>query len=169
MNYEEQLLKEHSRNNTDFITKTIGGDAVELKKILGIIYHSKAPLPQRAAWLLVTVNNKHPELLKPYIGKFIETVLSFQVDAVKRNMLAVLAAHEIPEKLQGKLINVCFELILSPLEPVAVKTFSLQCIANVAKHHPELIHELKAVIQDQLPKTTAAFHARSKNILKGIK
>ncbi len=169
MNYEEQLLAEHSRVNTDRIAQSIGSNAAEFQKIITIIYSAQAPLPQRAAWLLVTVNDKHPELLKPYIGKFIDTLLSFRVDAVKRNMIAVLSAHEIPEKFQGKLLNACYDLILSPEEPVAVKTFSLQCIANMARHHPELIHELKAVIQDQLPKTTAAFHARSRNILKGLK
>jgi len=169
MNYISQLLKEHSRSNTDLITKAIGNNPPEFKKIIDIIYKEKAPLPQRASWLLAAVNEKHPELLEPYVSLFIDTIQKFKIDGIKRNMATVLASHSIHKKLQGKLINVCFDLILSPTETVAVKTHALQTIANISKQHTELKNELKAAIEDQLPKTTAAFHARAKNILKGLK
>jgi len=47
-----------------------------------------------------------------------------------------------------------------------VKVHAMQAIANIAKHYPELENELKAAIEDQLPKTSAAFHARAKRVLK---
>lgn len=169
MNYESQLLQEHSRANTNRIAKAIGNDPEEFKKIIDIIYHAEAPLPQRAAWLLAVVNQNHPELLKPYLSKFINDIQKFEEDAVRRNMSVVLASHKIPKKLQGKLINVCFDLILSSDEKVAMKVHAMQCIANISKEHPELIHELKSAIEDQLPKTTAAFHARARMILKSLK
>jgi len=169
MNYITQLLKEHSRINTDIIAKAIGNDAGEFKKIIDIIYKEKDPLPQRASWLLAVVNNKHPELLQPYLEKFIDTITDLKIDAARRNMLVVLASHDIQKKLQGKLISVCFDFILSPTEVVAVKTHAMQCIANIAKTHRELIPELKSAIEDQLPKTTAAFHSRARMVLKKLK
>lgn len=169
MDYRSQLLKEHSRSNTDRITKAIGNNPSEFKKIIDIIYHAEPPLPQRAAWLLAAVNEKHPELLEPYLSNFINDIKKFKTDAIRRNMSVVLASHTIPKKLQGKLINVCFDLILSPNEKVVMKVHAMQCIANIAKEHPELIPELKAAIKDQLPKTTAAFHARARMILKKLK
>ncbi|MGQ0828638.1 MAG: hypothetical protein ACT4ON_09610 [Bacteroidota bacterium] len=168
MNYISQLLKEHSRSNTDLIAKAIDDSPTEFKKIIDIIYNEKAPLPQRASWVLAAVNEKHPELLKPYITLFIDTIQKFKTDGIKRNMAVALASHSIPKKSQGKLINVCFELILSPTETVAVKVHALQAITNIAKLHSELKNELKAAIEDQLSKTTAAFHARTKNILKEL-
>ncbi|MES2593358.1 MAG: hypothetical protein V4608_15855 [Bacteroidota bacterium] len=168
MNFVEQLLQEHSRSNTDVIAKAIGNDPAKFKKIVDIIYEEKAPLPQRAAWLLVIVNEKHPELLTPYISRFINTVEDFKVDGVKRNMMHVLASKNIPDKLQGKLINICFNMMLSPTETVAVKVHAMQAIANITKKHPELQNELKAAIEDQLPKTTAAFYSRAKRILKSL-
>jgi len=169
MNYKTQLSKEHSRANTDFIAKAIGNDPVEFKKIIDIIYNAEPPLPQRAAWLLATVNEKHPELLKPYLSKFINDIQKFELDAVRRNISVVLASHKIPKKLQGKLINVCFDLMLSPTEKVVMKVHAMQCIANVAKEHRELIPELKSAIENQLPKTTAAFHARAKMVMMELK
>ncbi len=168
MNYLSQLHKEHSRFNTDLIAKAIGNDPIELKKIIDIIYNENAPLPQRASWILSAVNEKHPKLLEPYIPLFIGRIQKIKIDGIKRNMIGVLATHDIPKKLRGKLVDICFEFILSSTETVAVKVHAMQVIANLCKQHPELISELKAAIEDQLPKTTAAFHARAKMIFKEL-
>ena len=168
MDYVAQLLKEHSRPNTELIAKRIGKDAKEFRKIIDLIYKGKAPVPQRASWLLAVVNDNHPELLRPYLSKFIDTIEQFQVDGIKRNMIGVLSKQDIPEELQGKAVDLCFRLLLSPSEKVVVKTEAMQTIANIAAHYPELKQELKLAIEDQLPKTTAAFHARSKYILKKL-
>ena len=168
MNYKVQLLKEHSRRNTDSIAKAIGTNAADFKQIIDIIYHEQPPLPQRAAWLLAVVNAKHPELLSPYIPLFINTVKQFTVDAIKRNIMVVLATKAIPEKLQAKLINICFEFMQSPTETVVVKVHAMQIIANLAKEHPELTGELLLVIEDQLPGNTAAFSARARLIIKKL-
>lgn len=169
MDYRLQLIKEHSRNNTDAIAKTIGKNDVELKKIIDIIYNEPAPLPQRAAWVLSIVNGANPHLLKPYLNLLATTIKDFKRDGIKRNFMSILSYHKIPKELQGELITTCFDFILSPTETVAVKTFSLQVLANIAKEEPELINEIKLVIEDQLPKTTAAFHSRAKKILKNLK
>lgn len=95
MYYKKQLLKEHSRANTDAIAKAIGNNAVEFKKIIDIVYNEKAPLPQRASWLLSTMNDKHPDLLLPYISLFISTIKKIKPDGIKRNMVAVLASSKI--------------------------------------------------------------------------
>ncbi|MDP1744270.1 MAG: hypothetical protein Q8L90_01760, partial [Bacteroidota bacterium] len=123
MDYKQQLLKEHSRANTDTIANAIGNNAVEFKKIIYIVYNEKAPLPQRASWLLSTMNDKHPDLLLPYISLFISTIKKIKIDGIKRNMLAVLASNKISKNLQGKLVNLCFDLLLSSDETVAVKVY----------------------------------------------
>lgn len=169
MDYVEQLLLEHSRPNTNLIAKAIGNNAAELKKIVELIYKAKAPIPHRASWLLSAVNEQHPELLRPYLSKFVDTIESFQVDGVKRNMINVLASHQIPEKIQGKAVDVCFRLLLSPSETVVVKTQAMQVLANISEEYPELKQELKIAIDDQWDKNTAAFHARAKHIRKKLK
>ena len=71
--------------------------------------------------------------------------------------------------MQGTLISVCFDLLLSSDEKVAVKVHALKTIANIAKDYPEIIPELKSVVEDQLPKSSAAFHARARMIMKKFK
>ncbi|HRG38714.1 MAG TPA: hypothetical protein PK289_09295 [Bacteroidia bacterium] len=169
MDYVEQLLQEHSRPNTNLIAKAIGNNPAEFKKIIELIYKAKAPIPHRASWLLSAVNEQHPELLRTYLSKFVDTIESFQVDGVKRNMINVLASHQIPEKIQGKAVDVCFRLLLSPSETVVVKTQAMQVLANISEEYPELKQELKIAIDDQWDKNTAAFHARAKHIRKKLK
>ncbi|HRG54208.1 MAG TPA: hypothetical protein PLL00_15375 [Bacteroidia bacterium] len=169
MDYVEQLLQEHSRPNTNLIAKAIGNNPAEFKKIIELIYKAKAPIPHRASWLLSAVNEQHPELLRTYLSKFVDTIERFQVDGVKRNMINVLASHQIPEKIQGKAVDVCFRLLLSPSETVVVKTQAMQVLANISEEYPELKQELKIAIDDQWDKNTAAFHARAKHIRKKLK
>lgn len=168
MDIAKQLEKEHSRINTDYIANSIGSSPEKFQEVINIIYSSAPPLPQRASWLLATINKKHPKFLEPYIGKFIETVQDFKIDAVKRNMLLVLSEHSIPEKMQGKLINTCYDFILSTEEPVAIKVHAMQIIANISKKYPEIKQELKQVIENELPKNSQAFSARARHILKDI-
>ena len=169
MDYILQLEKERSRAQMDRIAKAAGDDPKEFKKIIDILFNEEAPLPQHASWLLQVIPKKHPELIKPYIKLFIDTIRSFKIDAIKRGMLFALSLQKIPEKLQAKALDICFEFILSPYETVAVKVYALEVAGNIAKEHPELISELKAVIKDQLPKTTAAFSARARLVLKTLK
>jgi hypothetical protein len=168
MDYITELMKAHNRHNAERIAKKIGKDAAEFKKIIELIYKAPPPIPQRASWLLAVINDWHPELLQPYLSKFIDTIEQFKVDGIKRNMMCVLARQTIPEELQGKAVDVCFRLLLSSDETVVVKTEAMQTLANITKGYPELKNELKMAIEDQLPKTTAAFHSRSRQILKKL-
>lgn len=168
MNYAERLAQEHSRANTDAIAHAVGDDPEEFKKIVDIIYTAPAPLPQRASWLLAVISRKYPELIKPHVPKFIHSVAGFKIDGIKRNMLSALCTQQIPEKLQGKMVTACFDFILSPSETVAVKVLSLDILSHFIKEHPQLKNELKAVIEDQLPKTTAAFRSKGNKILKRL-
>jgi len=168
MDYTERLTREHSRSNTDAIAKAIGSDPKEFKKIIDILYTAKAPLPQRASWLLAVVSRNHPELITPYVTQFINSVQSFTIDGIKRNMMSALCTQEIPKRMQGKLVSICFDFILSPSETVAVKVLSLDILAKFISDYPELKNELKAAIEDQLPKTTAAFHSKGKKVLKRL-
>ncbi|MCW3085493.1 MAG: hypothetical protein JWP12_2859 [Bacteroidetes bacterium] len=168
MNYIAELTADRSRSNMDRIANAIGDDPAEFKKIIDIIYQEQQPLPHRASWLLTIISKKHPQLIKPYASKFIDTIERFNNDGIKRHMLRALTTQELPEKSKGKAITICFDFILSPTETVAVKVFALEVLSNLIKQYPELKNELKAAIEDQLPKTTAAFHSRAKKVLKKL-
>jgi hypothetical protein len=169
MNFTDALTREHSRRMTDAIVHAIGNDPEQFKKIIDILYNAPAPLPQRASWILVVVSEQHSELIKPYIGKFIDSIRDFKIDGIKRNMMHSLVGLSIPKKWQGKLIDICFDFLISPNEKLALKVHSMQIIANHCIVYPELLDELKAVIKDQEPKSSAGFSARVRLIRKQLK
>jgi hypothetical protein len=167
MNYAEALLSERSRTNIDRIAKVVGDDPEEFKKIVDIIYNEKAPLPQYAAWLLQVIAQKHPELTKPYIKRFTGNVEK-QIGPVKRAMLVALTYHRIPAAMQSKVLDLCFRFMLDPKEEVAIKANAMTIAGNIVAEHPELAGELKAVIEDQWDRNTAAFKVRGRDVIKKI-
>lgn len=62
-------------------------------------------------------------------------------------------------------MEICFKNIESP---VSVKAFSLAILGKLAKKYPEIIPEIKILIEDQAPHQTAAFKSRAKNLLKDL-
>ena len=73
-----------------------------------ILYVGKPPLPQRASWVVSSINKKHPELIKPYLSKIINSLANFKTEGIKRNLTLALVSHQIQKSLQAKLITFCF-------------------------------------------------------------
>jgi hypothetical protein len=65
-------------------------------------------------------------------------------------------------------MDICFSYLSSPTEAVAVKAFSLTVLGNLAKQYPDIIPEIKIIIEEQLPHQTAAFKVRAKAFITGI-
>ena len=66
------------------------------------------------------------------------------------------------------MINTCFKFLESPTEALAVKVFSMTVLSNFAKQYPEIVPEIKIVIEDQLPHQSAGFKSRAKKVLKDL-
>jgi len=90
-------------------------------------------------------------------------------DAVVRNTVRIFQDIDIPENLSGILYEKCFSYIEDIKSTIAVKCFSMSILAKIASQYPELSHELVAVIEEQLPYSSAGFKSRAKRILPKLK
>ena len=88
--------------------------------------------------------------------------------AVKRNVIRIFQDVDIPRKLAGKIATVCFEMLGSAKEPIAVKVFSMTVLANIARQEPDLKHEICILIDQQMPTGSAGFRSRGRKILKQL-
>jgi hypothetical protein len=112
----------------------------------------------------------HPSFMKKNMGKLIRNLQKPNIhDSIKRNTLRFLQEIDIPPKYEGTIMNTCFEYIENPKEAVAIKAFSLTILGRLAKKYPEIIPEIKLLIEDQAPVQTAAFTSRAKKVLKELK
>ena len=60
-------------------------------------------------------------------------------------------------------MEICFRYVESPTETVAVKAFALTVLGNLSKQYPEILPEIKLMIEEQLPHQTWRLKAGQKN------
>ncbi len=169
MNIEEEILLEHSKRNTVRIAEWIGGDASRFRELMRAFLQGEYRVTQRAAWIVSHCADTHPHLLIPYLNKMIDRMLEPGVHvAVKRNVVRVLQNIEVPRRLAGKVATVCFDLLGSQQEPVAVKAFSMVVLGNIAQQEPALVPEIRQLIIQQMPWGTPGFISCGKKVLKKL-
>ena len=167
MDLRETILKEHSKKNCNRIVSWIGYDNKKFDQLFNLFLNGEYRVTQRAAWPLSYCAIAHPSFMKKSFEKLINNLRKPDLhDSIKRNTVRLLQHVEIPEKLEGAVMEICFNYVESPKEAVAVKAFSLTILSKLAKKYPEIIPEIKLLIEEQSMQQSAAFKSRAKKFLK---
>jgi len=169
MNIKAELLKEHSKAQATRIAEYVAKKPERFKNLMELFFSATYRVTQRAAWPVGICAEKHPHLIRPYLGQMIDNLSGGVHDAVKRNTVRALQNIKIPDELLGEAANNCFALLESNKEPIAIKVFSMTVLANICEKEPDLGQELKLVIENQLPYGSAGFKSRAKKVLSKIK
>lgn len=165
MNLSEQLMSEISRRNALSIAQLIGNDPELFKELVELVFSSKATLSMRASWTITFITEKHPHLLKPYLKRIVKHLEKFEHSGTRRNLLNCFCEVGIPSSLEGKLYDICYRLLLSRDEPVAVKAYSMQVLFNIAQKEPDLKSELRLILEDFTDHESAAVKSRSRKLM----
>jgi hypothetical protein len=167
MNIKTALLKEHSKKQCATIVKYIGKNPERFAELMKCFFEGEYRVTQRAAWPMSYCAGKYPELIEPYYKKLLTNLNKPGLhDAIPRNTMRLLQYVEIPEKFHGQVMDLCFRYIASPAEAVAIKAFSISVLQNLAKQYPEIINEIKLVIEERWDYEPVAFKTRAKKLLK---
>ena len=163
MDLRETILKEHSKSNCDKIVSWIGNDIKKFNQLFYLFLNDEYRVTQRAAWPLSCCAISHPFFMKKKFEKLLHNLRRPNLhDSIKRNTVRILQHIDIPEKQEGPLMEICFNYVESPKESVAVKAFSLTILGKLAKKYPEIIPEIKLLIEEQIDQQSAAFKSRAK-------
>jgi len=169
MHLENQLLKEHTRTNCMVIVKWVGSSQERFDELFKLFMTGTDRVIQRSAWPLSYAVQKHPQLIKPHLTALIRQMEKNDLPpAVRRNAMRLLQDVDVPPRLQGKLMNCCFNYICDPKEKAAVKAFSLTVLERMAKQYPDISGELRSIIEERWDQETAAFRSRGRKILAGL-
>jgi len=167
MHLREEILKEHSKTQCTKIVKWVGNDQKRFNELFDLFLNDEYRVVQRAAWPLGYCVIAHPVFISKHWKKLINNLKKPGLhDSVKRNSIRLMQDISIPEKYDGEIMDLCFKYLESPTEPLAVKVFSMSVLDKLAKKYPEIMPELRLLIEDQLPHQTAGFKSRAKKILK---
>ena len=169
MNIIEALKQGHNKQNASATATFIGKDPKRFAVLMDAFFNSEEKTARIAAWIMSDCVEKHPELVAPYLEKLLPILNKPVHSAFKRNIVRLLQHIEIPEHLRGEVANACFELLLNKKETIAVKAFSITVIQNIAKFEPDLLQELRLVLDEQLPYASAAIISRYKGVFKSQK
>ena len=162
----EMLLKEHTTAQRDAIIKWVGTDATRLNCLLKLFLANEYRVTQRAAWPIGYIGEKNPELIKEYLDQLVNNLRQPSLhQAVKRNTLRLLQTIEIPEELHGTLLHACLGFLESMDETVAVKAFALTVLERLSRYYPEILPEIRLIVEAQLPHQTPAFKVRARPFL----
>lgn len=162
---EKEILKEHSKKQTLKIVKYIGNDQERFNELLKLFLEGSNTVTQRASWVVSYCAEQKPQMIRTHLKKIITNLKNPVHAAVKRNTLRLLQHTELPKSLLGETTNICFNLLSSTNEPVAVKVFSMTILYNITQREPDLQNELKIIIEDQLPFASPAFRSRGNKTL----
>ena len=167
MDLEKVILDEHSKAQCNKVVAYVGDDKKRFAQLMKLFFEGEYRVTQRAAWPMSYIVRKHPELITPYFAKlFTKLSNPKEGDAVVRNIVRLLQAVETPKRYHGKLMTICFDFIQSNESAIAIKAFSLSILQNLAKDYPEIIPEVKTIIEERWDLETAAFRSRARNFLK---
>jgi len=168
MNIRTAVVEEHSKRQALKIAAYIGNSPKRFDELMDCFFDDNWRLNQCSAYVLSFVAEKNIQLFDPYLEKAILNLKTPKHDAVKRNTLRILQNYDIPEHLQGTIVDLAFDFLASPKEPIAIHVFSMGVIFNVAKKEPDLLHELKILIEEGMPNGSAGYRSKGGKILKYI-
>ena len=171
MDLKTEILKSGDKAHVLHIVNLIGEDEEKFAILMDMFFDKQYATRMRISWILMHVADVQPQLVPPYFEKMILNLRTPKlIDAIKRNTLRTIAELDpkLSEELTGHALDICFDFLISTKEPVATKVHAMQVIYNLCKNEPELLNELKMVIEDQMDYGSTGFKARGRKILKAI-
>jgi hypothetical protein len=167
MHLRKEILKEHSKAQCTKIVVWVGRDQQRFNELFRLFLHDEYRVVQRASWPLGYCVIAHPGFIKRHWKALITNLKKPGIhDSVKRNSIRLMTEIDIPGEQQGEIMDLCFRFLGSATEPLAVKVFSMSVLDKLAKEYPEIMPELRLMIEDQIPHQTAGFKSRAKKILR---
>ena len=167
-NLREILLSEMSRRNIDFVVEIILNNPHLFDELFTMVIQNKEPISRRAIWALDHCTEKEPKLMLSKIEGLIEAFPNFKHDGLKRHSLRVLRNYEIPEEKIIVMIDLCFGLLHSRKESIAVKVHAMDILYTLSKKEPGLKPELAAAIEFQLHDASSGLKNHSEKLLNKI-
>ena len=158
-----------SWENIALLVRYIGDYPEHLDIIMTKVLDDSQPENWRAAWMVDKIQERHPELVFPYLQTMTDFVLTTQNTGKKRHLLKLVSLYEIKDENMAVLLNFCIEVFTNAAEPVAVRVHAMQILFNIAQKEPDFSGELIELIEHEMEyHGSAGLASRGKKLLKKL-
>lgn len=145
------------------IAAWVGRDRRRFSEVVGFMKGTDSKLAARAAWVMSVCVEAHPELLEPHLTDLLDHLERPGLHpAVPRNTFRVLQFAPISGELEGRVLSMALAALGGPVA-VAVKAFAITILKRLAGDVPEIVAEVKLLIDEQFHDASPAFRARARN------
>ena len=142
MDFINVLNQRLDRSEMLGIVSHIGDNQDQFDSLFKLFCYGPNRIAQRASWVVCNCVEYHPSLIADQYDRLLELLENPTHAAIKRKGCSWLTVIEIPTQWQGPIYEKCFQLAHLPEEAIAVRSFSLKVLFNIAKDHPDLLGEL---------------------------
>ena len=162
-----QQIGKSSSVERDIFAKEIIENKLPISDLLDILL-LEHPVSTRFSWLLGDISSRQPSFA-PVILVFcfqnIQRIKIKDIDRVVAKQSYLCGAKNIPEAIEGELVDQLFEWLIDSKSSVSTKSFSLWALDQLCEKYPDLRIELNLAIQDQLELHSKGFKNRALKVL----
>ncbi len=156
-----------------FNPKKIAQHVVEnklIKDLIQLCFSHDHLICSRAAWILWFCFELDKKMVIPYVGQLIDNLNNKNIHhAVIRNTLRLFQQQPVPPNHESKMLDMCYKYIQDSSQTIAVRAFAMTVNFNICKSYPELLVELKSILQHlNHPEESPGIKSRIKNTLLNI-
>jgi hypothetical protein len=155
MTLKELLMEEHSGPRCELIATLAIQNPSILEELIQLSFSDEGALSRRAAWPLRKVHDRQPELIKPFLGFFIDQLSDLKSESVLRTILSILSRSNIAEEYHGFMLSFCESKILNASTSIASVANCFDIYYNIAAYEPDLLRELDLMF-DLFPPSSSA-------------
>lgn len=162
----EQLQVRLSKYQVISLANEAGITPELLDELIDCLSDENIQIVKSAAWTIGHSGQLNPNLVEKHIESLLVNLQNPSHPSVTRNILRILQYIKIPEVFQGRIYDLCFQYIINPKTPVAIRAFSMTICAHISEEHSELKNELALALQDVYVHDTPGIKSRVRHTLK---
>jgi len=143
----------------------------KLNELIEMSFSNSQPEAWRAAWVLADFVKNDIQIrkkLQPLSSKIIKYFKTFNSPGQIREFLKVIQHLDVNEEDMGMLIDMSFNWLLDRKTDQSFRVHGMQIIYDYSKKEPDLLPELKAILEQEMEYALPGFKSRGKKILKLI-
>ncbi len=171
MDLKKALFKDRSKAYLIDLSKKVGNDQGIFDQLWLLMFEKDHDTSFRSAYLMEFCTEHNPTLLDKYMPNIAKEAKHIRSPSVKRHFGKVLSNKTIPDKETMKMLDICYQWILSPDDPVAVKVHAMQIAFNIVlKKDNELKEEFIQTLKLCIELTpTAGIYSRANKLMKKLR
>jgi hypothetical protein len=166
-NYFQNIFsKPLNLNILSNIVSEIELQPTDFQSVFDLIFSDDKKIAWHAAWAAEKVSERHADWFDNEMKtRLIQLCCTATHGGLLRGCLSLLLNVKLPEPISVEFLNKCFENMLTENVDVAVKVLSLKVLHEITKTEPDLLTELRAVLDNiDYQHYTAGFRTAARKV-----